>query len=174
MLGLAAPSRAEIYRWTDERGTVHFSDSSEGARPGQGEFKTLNDRLPPPPKQAAIPLEHRNRSYFLQANVNGKTPARLLVDTGASNTMLSGEIARRLGLAVRTDPPVIVQTANGKITTGWARVEELEVGGRRVGPLRVIVHDAVPGADGLLGMDFLGQFRVEIQSEVPALLLNPQ
>ena len=69
---------------------------------------------------------------------------------------------------------MVLQTANGTVEAGWAEVKRIEVGGRRAGPLRVVVHEAVPGADGLLGMNFLAGFRVEIRAAGPSLVLSPQ
>ena len=174
-LSLPGVSAAEIYRWTDEKGTVHFTDSSHGIPAElQRGVKTLDDRLPPPAPPTVIPLVHAEMGYVVLARVNGSTQVNLLVDTGASSTVLSPGAVQRLGLATRNTPPVILQTANGKVQAEWVEVYELEVGGRRAGPLRVVVHEAVPKADGLLGMDFLGRFRVEIETAGPGLVLTPR
>jgi len=171
----ASPSGAQIYRWTDEKGTVHFSDHLEGVPPGERNLVgTLDDRLPPSAALRAVPLEADEVGYLVQARINGGGPVRLVLDTGATTTVLSPGAAQRLGLRVRRDPPVLIRTAGGTVTAGTAEVAELEVGGRRAGPLQVVVHDAVPGADGLLGMNFLGQFHVELRAGEQALLLTPR
>ncbi len=134
---------------------------------------SLDDHLPPPRPPQRIPLERNNLGFVVTTRFNGEIPARLVVDTGATSTVISPALARRLGLRVRTDPPVIVRGVTGTAEAGWASVQEIEVGGRRAGPIQVVVHDAVPGADGLLGMNFLGSFRVEILAEGPSLTLSP-
>ncbi len=170
----AGPAVAAIYKWVDEAGTVHFTDNLQQVPPRyRGQVRSMSDRLPPSRPQARIPLESTPSGYLVDVRLNGRTKARLVLDTGASATVLSRGVARRAGLAVRHDPPVRVQTAGGLVTAGWAEVDRVEVGGRTAGPLRAVIHDAVPGADGLLGMDFLGAFRVEIQADGPTLLLNP-
>lgn len=171
---LTTSAPAQIYKWRDKGGSLHFTDNLQGVPPEyRDQVNTLDDRLPPVAPPRKIPLERSELGYLVDARVNGSVSVRLIMDTGASATVLSREVARRLGLKVRNDPPVRLRTANGDVRAGWAEVEEIEVGGRRAGPLQVVIHDAVPGADGLLGMNFLGQFRVEIESAAPALILNP-
>lgn len=174
-LGAASPAFSQIYRWTDESGSVHFTDNLHAVPPEhRARAAALDDRLPPPQPVRSIPLEANEMGYLVEARLNGETSVRLILDTGATATVLSPAIARRLGLTVRTDPPVVVRTAGGTVHAGLAEVGEIDVGGRKAGPLRVVVHDAVPGADGLLGMNFLGLFRVELDADIPALLLSPR
>jgi clan AA aspartic protease (TIGR02281 family) len=134
----------------------------------------MDDRLPSPGPSQPVPLEANEVGFLVQARINGGEPVRLVLDTGATATVISPGAAQRLGLLVRRDPPVLIRTAGGMVTAGTAEVTELEVGGRRAGPLQVLVHDAVPGADGLLGMNFLGLFRVELRADEQALLLTPR
>lgn len=170
----AGPAAAQIYRWTDANGTVHFTDSLHSVppehRPGVG---TMDDRLPAPAPRRNVPLRHGESGYVVEARIDGSEPVRLVVDTGATATVISPRVAERLGLAVTRDPPVLVRTAGGTVEAGAARVREIEVGGHRAGPLHVVVHDAVAGADGLLGMNFLGLFHVEIRADGPSLILSP-
>jgi clan AA aspartic protease (TIGR02281 family) len=181
---LALPAASEIYRWTDEAGSVHFTDSLHGVPPKyRNQVQIRSDRLPTAPPSAPpapatslsarVPLERMDGGYVVQARINGRLMARLLLDTGASMTLLSPRVADQLGLAVQRNPPVLLRTANGQVEAGWADVESIDVGGHRAGPLRVVIHDAIKEADGLLGLNFLGAFRVEIHSQGPTLMLSP-
>ncbi|MBI5017754.1 MAG: TIGR02281 family clan AA aspartic protease [Deltaproteobacteria bacterium] len=181
-LALAAPVAGEIYRWTDDAGSVHFTDSLQNVPSRyRSQIQTRSDKLPdaparPAPAPASTPrvaLERLDGGYVVAASINGRETARLLLDTGASTTLLSPRLADRLGLTVRRVPPAVLRTANGQVEAGWAEVDTIEVGGRRVGPLRVVIHDAIEGADGLLGLNFLGAFRVEIHAQGPSLTLSP-
>ncbi|MDW7711473.1 MAG: TIGR02281 family clan AA aspartic protease [Deferrisomatales bacterium] len=175
LLWAAAAAQAQIYRWTDEKGTVHFTDNLHSVPPDRrGQATALPEGEPHAAVPRAIPLEQADIGYVVEARLNGHALVRLVVDTGASSTVVSPEVAQRLGLTVRTEPPVLVRTAGGTVRAGLAQVAEIEVGGRRAGPLQVVVHDAVPGADGLLGMNFLALFRVELRADEPALLLSPR
>lgn len=175
LLALAGAAGAEIYRWTDDQGTTHYTDNLHSVPPAHADrVRTLDDRLPPPPPPPQIPLERRDGGFVVAARLEGRTQVRLVVDTGASVTLLSPRVAQALALEVQSTPPVLLRTANGTVEAGWARLREIEVGGRRAGPLRVVIHEALPGLDGLLGMDFLGQYRMELRAEVPALILAPR
>lgn len=170
---LSGAATAAIYRWVDERGSVHFADNLHSVPPQyRDQIRSLDDRLPPAPKPHLIPLEKAAQGYVVRATVNDRTTVRLVLDTGATSTVLAPRVVRGLGIPIRTDPPVQVHTANGVVEAGWAEGVVLEVGGRRSAPLQVIVHDAVAGADGLLGMNYLGAYRVEIRAAGPHLLLS--
>jgi hypothetical protein len=57
------------------------------------------------------------------------------------------------------------------------RVESIDVGGARYGPLAVISHDTGfgPGrGDGLLGRDFLDNFTITIDNTAGTLTLTPK
>lgn len=183
LLALGSPALAEIYRWTDDSGSVHFSDSLHGVPERyRKQVQTRPSELPPsspapaerrPPVPAAeIPLERHASGYIVEARFNNAAAARLIVDTGATSTLISSRFANRLGLVVRRDPPVILRTAGGQVEAGWAEVQTIDVGGKRSGPLKVVVHDALEDADGLLGMNFLGAYRVEIYAQRPSLILS--
>lgn len=166
---------------------MHFTDSLHSVPAKyRRQIETRSDDLPPPPSQppppirgraaassGEVPLERAEWGYVVRVRVNEQETARLVLDTGATATALSPRIVQRLGLTVRRDPSVTVRTAGGSVQAGIARIDSLEVGGRRVAPVDVLVFDAVPGADGLLGMDFLGAFRVEIHAQGPTLTLSP-
>ena len=170
---LGGAVQAEIYRWVDERGSMHFADNLHSVPPQyRAQLHTLDDQLPPTPQPHLIPLENAAQGFVVQASVNDQTTVRLVLDTGATSTVLAPRVVHGLGIPIRTDPPVQVHTANGVVEAGWAEGVVIEVGGRRSAPLNVIVHDAVPGADGLLGMNYLGAYRVEIRAAGPHLLLS--
>ena len=170
----AAPATAQIYRWTDANGTVHFTDSLHTVPPEhRPKVGTMDDRLPAPAPVREVPLRQGESGYTVEARIDGSGPVSLVLDTGATSTVLSPRVAERLGLAVSRDPPVLVRTAGGTVEAGAAQVREIEVGGHRAGPLQVVIHDAVAGADGLLGMNFLGLFHVEIRADGPSLILSP-
>ncbi|MDF1551487.1 MAG: aspartyl protease family protein [Deferrisomatales bacterium] len=173
MAALVGFARAEIYRWVDERGSTHFADNLHSVPPQyHAQLRALDDRLPPAPQPHLIPLESAAQGFVVGATVNDQATVRLVLDTGATSTVLAPRVVQSLGIPIRTDPPVQVHTANGVVEAGWAEGVVIAVGGRRSAPLQVIVHDAVPGTDGLLGMNYLGAYRVEIRAAGPHLLLS--
>lgn len=98
--------------------------------------------------------------YYLQLAING-TPLTLMVDTGASGLVLSLDDAARLGI----EPGSLqflgeAMTANGLVRTAQVTLPLIELGGFRSENFRAYVNEgAMDGS--LLGMDYLGQFRME-------------
>jgi predicted aspartyl protease len=127
--------------------------------------------LPPP---TAVTMEHRaipiapvNNYILVRAVLNHTAPASLLLDTGASHTMVTPRIAQRLGIAVTADTPRgTIMVADGqRQEVPLVNLAALQVGHVTVSRLTVAVLDLLPQAstvDGLLGVDVLGQFVVTL------------
>jgi aspartyl protease family protein len=92
--------------------------------------------------------------FLIMGKVNGQ-PVQFLVDTGASDTVLSPDDARRLGLdlgGLRFDH--LAETANGTGAGARYVASRLEVGPIRVDDMPMVVNQA-PMSFSLLGMTFL-------------------
>ena len=112
--------------------------------------------------QARVTLAADTRGHFVtEAAVNG-IPVRMVVDTGASSVVLSGDDASRLGLDWRKGTRRVMQTANGA-TPGYGVVlDRVRVGGIELQAVDGVVVEQGLGI-GLLGMSFLN--RVEMQRD---------
>ena len=108
--------------------------------------------------------------FWVDVSVDG-AQARFLIDSGATTTMISGELAAAAKLDIDRNFPVPVETANGTISAQVTRVGEL-----RVGPiLQREAHALVaPAATDLnvLGMSFLSSLR-SWRVEAGRLILTP-
>jgi aspartyl protease family protein len=92
--------------------------------------------------------------YVVDGLVNGQR-VRFMVDTGATETVLSPADARRLGIPVDTlNYGYESETANGKGYSAAYDATSLEVGAIRLEGFRVMVNKA-PMSGSLLGMSFL-------------------
>lgn len=92
--------------------------------------------------------------YYLTLDVNG-TPIQFLVDTGASQVVLTEADARRIGI----DPNKLAylgraSTANGEVRTASVRVDEMALGEIRDQNIRVWVNEGELDSS-LLGMGYL-------------------
>jgi aspartyl protease family protein len=100
--------------------------------------------------------------YYLTLEVNG-TPVDFVVDTGATDMVLSREDAQRIGL----DPADlaytgIASTANGQVRTARVRLDEVSLGGITDRGVTASVN-AGEMSGSLLGMSYLHRFeRIEI------------
>lgn len=95
--------------------------------------------------------------YYLTAEVSG-VPVRFVVDTGASQIVLSQEDAERIGIDTKSLAYMgRAYTANGEVRTAPVRLENLAVGPVRHENLRAVVNEGEMG-QSLLGMDYLQRF----------------
>ncbi len=97
------------------------------------------------------------RGHFLVEALVDRVPLVFLVDTGASDVVLSRDDARRLGM----DPDALAytrayETANGVARGAPVTLREVRVGPIRLARVRASVNRA-PMARSLLGMSFLGR-----------------
>jgi aspartyl protease family protein len=98
--------------------------------------------------------------YYLSLTING-TAVPFMVDTGASGMVLAGADAARLGI----DPESLMflgeaTTANGTVRTARVTLPLVELGPFRHRDFRAFVTEGALD-QSLLGMDYLGLFRME-------------
>ena len=107
--------------------------------------------------------------FYLTARLNG-TPVEFVVDTGATDVVLTEDDARRVGIDVDALAYTgRAMTANGMVRTAEAVVEEVRLGEIRDRNLRVSVNEGEM-AQSLLGMDYLRRFsRIEIADDTLVL-----
>ena len=123
-----------------------------------------------------VPLERVGGLLIVTAHLNHDRRARLILDTGASHSLLSHKIAQDLGLF--SLPPVALvtlQTVGGSVQAEVVQVESIELAGAEVRQSLAAIHDmpdAPPGVDGLLGQSFLRQFEVTVNAAKGELRLK--
>ncbi len=96
--------------------------------------------------------------YYVNVRVNG-SEARLLIDTGATLTVLSKHQAERAGIFPSpSEYTASVRTASGIAKAAPVRLRDLEIGEARLQNVRALVMDT-PANTSVLGIDTLQQFR---------------
>jgi clan AA aspartic protease (TIGR02281 family) len=103
---------------------------------------------------------------IVPATING-VKGRMILDTGASRTYLSQHFARLAGIKPSEQEGAVVGTANGRTWVPGGRAESIQVGGARLADVPIFIQSAAGGSlgddvDGLLGLSFLGNFRVKL------------
>ena len=112
---------------------------------------------------------------MVTVKINGEGSARLMLDIGASVTVINPRVLAGMGIGSREALRGSVRGATGSADVLFVPLESIEVGGARSGPLRVAAHDVDLGqGDGLLGRDFLDQFTVNIDSTAGVVTLSPK
>lgn len=100
----------------------------------------------------------QNGHFLANAEVNGAV-IHFLIDTGASDVVLTPDDAKRAGIDVDAlDYTAMVQTANGNTSTAPVRLEQIQIG-------TIIVHNVRANVShsnldtSLLGMSFLTRLK---------------
>lgn len=183
-LSVVIPSRsADLYRWVDERGIVHFSDNEHNIPPEFRENTTIIKGLAPSKRsnnpaftgRALVPLKRKGLTAVVEAMINSTTKANFILDTGASYTVISKQVAKELNIDLdKKHPKIQLQTANGVIVVPLITLDSIEVSGLRVDDLAAVVHDFSndPNIAGLLGLNFLSKFRMDLDTEKGILVLE--
>jgi aspartyl protease family protein len=100
----------------------------------------------------------------------GRASGRFIVDTGASLTVISSDLAAKLELA--PSKKITLRTASGPADARLATVDSMEVQGVRARRIPVAVLDSLPsGADGLLGLSFLARFSLQMETQAGRLTI---
>jgi aspartyl protease family protein len=99
--------------------------------------------------------------FYLTLQI-GTTPVRFMADTGATNMVLGKRDADRLGI----DRDALVylgtaRTANGTVRTARVKLPEVQLGPYQDRNFSAWVNDGDMDMS-LLGMDYLGLYRIEI------------
>ena len=188
----AGTASAEIYRWTDAEGNLHFTEDlgqvppqhREQAvrRPPSGSRGALQTFTPPAslePRSAVrssdvirIPFERRGTLMWVTATVNDRHPVPFLIDTGASSVSLPSEVVAQLGIRIRPDTPrATVSTANGYVRVPVIELDSVQLGRARVEGLYATVNPTMNV--GLLGGSFFNNFKYSVDIAAGVITLEP-
>ncbi len=123
-----------------------------------------------------VPLTKAGGAYIVSVLLNQERTAQLILDTGASMTVLSTNVAIDLGLLGTTDNELLtVNTAGGSVQVNMNYLPSLQVGTAEAKHVAVAIHDLpdIPEhIEGLLGMSFLKNFLVTLDAEQSRLILR--
>ena len=125
------------------------------------------DVSPQAPGPRRVPVEITNNLVILQGSINGSKPLALILDTGASTTVISDTRAKELGLKLegKTD----ATTQGGSIEASFVKGVSLNLSGvefpkMTLAAIRLSGLEAGLGqkVDGILGYEIFNRFVVEI------------
>jgi len=186
---LAGTSSAEIYRWTDSNGRMHFTQSLNQVPPpyrkqartnagkSTGNLQTYDSgaatAVPGTSREFKIPFRRENSLMRVSAVVNGHLDVPFYVDTGASGISIPAAYAERLGIRIGPDTRrVQIRTANGIIAVPFVQLDSVKLGGAEVEGLMATINPTMN--IGLLGGTFFNHFTygVDPSSSVISLTRN--
>lgn len=101
----------------------------------------------------------------------GRVSGVFIVDTGASLTVLTSELAEKVGL--HPSSKILIHTAAGIAEGLVSIVDSMDVQGVHAKYVPVAVLDQLPpGVDGLLGLSFLARFNIQMETQAGRLTLS--
>jgi hypothetical protein len=174
---------AQVYRWEENDGALHFSNSYERipeplrdkVDPPEPGSQDVAEPTPPEPSTVTRIPYTPGLPIFVNVSIGGVGSLTLILDTGADRTIVSPEALGRVGITVGDGPIAQIKGVTGSTEGSVVRVASIEVGQAKVGPMPIIAHDAdLKRADGLLGRDFLEHFMVTIDSREQQVTLTPK
>ncbi len=152
---------AQLQRWVDEQGTVHYT-------------APLGEPEPLAPRVTRIPFTP-GAPVLIGTTINGRGPVTLILDTGADRTVVTPQALSRLGISTENARPHRIKGVGGTVEAYAVWVDVIQVGEAKAGPLLVIAHDAsFNEADGILARDFLDNFKVTIDAGQGLVTLEPR
>lgn len=177
----------EVYRWVDEKGSVYFTDNFDSI-PEKYRSKAEKRKLPvsvqgqPQSSQSlpasqsqrvVVPFTRDGNAIIVRALVNGVGTSEFILDTGASLTIIPSDQAQKLGINPESGDPIPLSGVGGTVMVPMVKIDSLGLGGAEVRDLNVAIHPGFRNR-GLLGMDFLSEFRLEINHAQNQLTLQHQ
>ncbi|WP_253343620.1 TIGR02281 family clan AA aspartic protease [Sphingobium sp. OAS761] len=147
LLGLLKLAQGQGYltgRWAEQGGASADNGTMMSLPPVRAEGQSIHI--------AQAPDGH----YWVEGTING-TPARFLIDSGATFTALSENTARIAGLNFDIgEPGIIINTANGQVQARRSNVATLAIGPVQTSDLPVVVSPAF-GEVNVIGMNMLSR-----------------
>jgi predicted aspartyl protease len=118
-----------------------------------------------PPQPAPIPFTKVLSLLFTEVRINGQGPYRFLIDTGATQTVVSEKLATKLGLKKIATNIMHGVGGDGKVDSPVFRADSLKVGDITIknlplGTLSNPVLDQI--LDGIIGTPMLADFVITI------------
>ncbi len=161
---------------TSQRQERQFSQGAEPNEAFQEESKDSSEKNKPEP--ITIPITKIGGSIVVQVLLNNSVDAHLIVDTGATMTVISYDLGIELGLLSGSDVSLnTVNTAGGSVQVSMTKVGTVQVGAATASNVAVAIHDlpdGISGVSGLLGMSFLRNFEVTLDADRGLLRLLPK
>lgn len=160
------PSEGQFYTFTDRQGIVHIVNNLEKVptedRGGVKVFRADTSRRLVTP----VIIKHDQVLLPVTISLRGKTvEALFLLDTGASVTTISEGLAVRLGVTASEVRGGRTTIADGRTVGSYLfQADSLAVGSRSVtnAQVSIISRSVGQGYEGLLGMNFLKNFRYHL------------
>jgi hypothetical protein len=164
-LALAAPSGRTFMRWTDDKGTIHFTDDLNKI---PSDFR--NKAEPINMSRYANPKSNSCRFSFqpgldkvvISGKINDGVSAKFLIDPTAQQSVISKKFAESLGFKLddASLKKIELVTSNEKISAPLVKVDRVDLQGCETINMYFAVSDLAESPDyvGILAQEFFKKF----------------
>jgi clan AA aspartic protease (TIGR02281 family) len=127
--------------------------------------------------QVAVPLKNSKNALIVDAFINqdgSQADGVFIIDTGATYTSISRDMADKLGLDLSHCETVFITTANGRIEVPKVTLQKLNVNGLEAYNVEATVIPLRKEStfSGLLGLSFIRQFVLTIDPQANQLIFR--
>ena len=170
-------AQAEVYKWTDQYGKIHFSDKPVAGSEKQ-HLQSMSGISNPAfnLKRNAMRVKYqdKNGSMIVQGRVNN-IPMQFILDTGASLVIIPPNIAKRAHISTTNARLITLQTANGATQSYMVNISNLQVEQLQQRGVRAAIQQVSSDPSlGLLGMSFLSAYKMSIDHDQHIITLEPR
>lgn len=134
-------------------------------------------------KISVVPLKQSSQALLVEATLTSSgssssgsqaSTGTFILDTGATYTSISREMAEEMGLDLENAPKVRITTANGRIEVPKVVIDRLSVNGLEARDVEATVIEIRKGSSfsGLLGLSFIRKFKLTIDPEAGQLIFH--
>ena len=189
LVWMPGSASAEIYRWVDANGKVHFTQdlrqvpasqrhaAESGARSSGGPSPVQVYEAPPARRAPArvrrslskstsvgrvhkIRVQRAGSSMRVRVKINGRLDVPFLIDTGATDVVLPQWAADELGLDLTKSRTGRYSTANGVVEQKLVRLDSVALQTAEVDDVPATVSPSM--SEGLLGLSFFNHFKYDV------------
>jgi len=167
----------DMYRWVDEQGRVHLTDTPPQAKRDLKDLQVYKSReTSGEPKNSGMPAVDAGKAnltstkpggtVIVEAVLNQRLTVPMVLDTGADLTVLTKEAAKELRIpAMDRLPKLPFKTAGGMVNFPITTLQSLRVGTAEVRDVNIAIDIDSHLPMGLLGMTFLRHFKVTVDQQ---------
>jgi Aspartyl protease/Domain of unknown function (DUF4124) len=115
-----------------------------------------------------VPYGGSAKRVIIKAVFNGSVTARLAIDTGAPGTVISSSLAEKIGLFDEGQGRLLIRAGGigGSAPAVRSIIDTIQVGGAKIEFVPTTIIAPISDAfDGLLGLDFVSNYSVTIDSK---------
>ncbi len=187
---IASPASADVYKWVDAQGRLHFTDdpasvpalhqqdlSSVAAGRRNARFNVVARQTSAPAATTSslrhvVSLEKAGLQLQVRALLNDSVEAPFVVDTGAMMNSIPRSVVEQLGIRIdaRTPRVEVRGISADTLIAPVVTLRNLRVGDAVVEQVEMVVLDSLE--TGLLGMAFFKHFRVQMDPVRQTLTLE--